>query len=48
MIAYSQKKRLIRFFRGLQSSGHKALKADVVKQSSDVAIANPYHYLQRP
>ena len=27
-----------------QAAGHKALKADVVKQSSDVAIANLYHY----
>ncbi|MFN9514645.1 MAG: hypothetical protein ACK6AZ_02275 [Pseudanabaena sp.] len=27
---------------------HKALKADVVNQSSDVAIANLYHYLQLP
>ena len=31
-----------------QASGHKALKADVVKQSSDMAIANLYHYLQLP
>lgn len=29
-----------------QASGHKALKADVVKQTSDMAIANLYHYLQ--
>ena len=29
-----------------QASGHKALKADVVKQSSDMAIANLYHYFQ--
>ncbi len=29
-----------------QAAGHKALKADVVKQSSDVAIANLYHYFQ--
>lgn len=29
-----------------QASGHKALKADVVKRSSDVAIANLYHYFQ--
>jgi hypothetical protein len=29
-----------------QASGHKALKADVIKQSSDVAIANLYHYFQ--
>jgi hypothetical protein len=29
-----------------QASGHKALKADVVKQSSDVAIANLYHYFK--
>jgi len=29
-----------------QASGHKALKADVVKQSSHVAIANLYHYFQ--
>ena len=29
-----------------QASGHKALKADVVKQSPDVAIANLYHYFQ--
>lgn len=27
-----------------QASGHKALKADVIKQSSDMAIANLYHY----
>ncbi|PZU98341.1 MAG: hypothetical protein DCE90_04290 [Pseudanabaena sp.] len=27
-----------------QAAGHKALKADVVKQSSDMAIANLYHY----
>ena len=31
-----------------QASGHKALKADVVKQSSDMAIANLYHYFQLP
>jgi hypothetical protein len=31
-----------------QAAGHKALKADVVKQSSDVAIANLYHYLRLP
>ncbi|WP_223807682.1 hypothetical protein [Pseudanabaena sp. UWO311] len=29
-----------------QASGHKALKADVVKQSSDMAIANLYYYFQ--
>jgi hypothetical protein len=29
-----------------QALGHKALKADVVKQSSDMAIANLYHYFQ--
>ncbi len=29
-----------------QAAGHKALKADVVKQSSDMAIANLYHYFQ--
>jgi hypothetical protein len=29
-----------------QASGHRALKADVVKRSSDVAIANLYHYFQ--
>ncbi|WP_176453298.1 hypothetical protein [Pseudanabaena sp. SR411] len=30
-----------------QASGHKALKVDVVKQSSDMAIANLYHYFQK-
>ena len=29
-----------------QAAGHKALKADVIKQSSDTAIANLYHYFQ--
>jgi len=29
-----------------QFAGHKALKADVVKQSSDMTIANLYHYFQ--
>ncbi|NMF59849.1 hypothetical protein [Pseudanabaena yagii] len=27
---------------------HKALKAEVVKQLSDMAIANFYHYLRFP
>ena len=30
----------------VQAAGHKALKADVVKQPSDMAIANLYHYFQ--
>jgi hypothetical protein len=29
-----------------QSSGHKALKSEVLNQSSDMAIANLYHYFQ--
>ena len=29
-----------------QASGHKAIKADVVKQASDMAIVNLYHYFQ--
>lgn len=29
-----------------QSSGHKALKLEVLNQSSDMAIANLYHYFQ--
>jgi hypothetical protein len=29
-----------------QASGHKALKLEVLKQSSDMAIANLYHYFQ--
>ncbi len=29
-----------------QAAGHRALKADVVKQSSDLAIANLYQYFQ--